>query len=319
MYQLRDYLSMLSDENRISAYADAIRSQVKPGDRVIELGAGFGFFSILAVRAGAAFVDAVDVNPVVHLGPRIAAANGYADRIRFHQLDLLRFQPDARADVVIGDLRGPTPFVRRSLEVMIDARTRMLRDGGQVIGRKDILYVAPVRHPAAFRRIVVDPVTRSDVNLSPAATVVVDTPFQCTVARGDLVAPAASWGELDYERLDTTSHCGSAEWKLDDQLQIDGLAIWFEADLGGGIRLSSGPGGSTTTYAQMYLPLRAPVEVEPAERLRVDLAARYSAGEYVWTWSVQISDANAVCRIRHTQNSLAERIIDPAAFETAAL
>ena len=319
MYRLNDYLAMLSDESRVSAYARAIEAQVKPGDRVIELGAGFGFFSVLAVRAGAAVVDAVDLNPVVHLGPRIAAANGCADRICFHQTDLLRFVPDARADVIIGDLRGPTPFGRRSLEVIIDARTRMLREGGRLIGRKDVLYVAPARTPAAFRRVLPEPPVRGDVNLAAAGAVVLDTPFNCAIASADLLAPAAAWGELDYERLDTTSHTGAAEWCATSPLRAEGLAIWFEADLGGDVRFSTAPDGSATTYGQLYLPLRAPLDVDAAECLRVEIGARYSAGEYVWTWQMEVRGSNGVARVCHSQNSLAERVVDPAAFQTLAL
>ena len=67
---------------------------MKPGDRVIELGSGFGYFSILAARARAAMIDAIDVNPVVHLGPRVAASNGCSEGIRFHHTDIVHFKPE---------------------------------------------------------------------------------------------------------------------------------------------------------------------------------------------------------------------------------
>ena len=319
MYRLNDYLAMLSDERRVSAYTRAVEAQVKPGDRVIELGAGFGFFAVLAVRAGAAFVDAVDLNPIVHLGPRIAAVNGCADRIRFHQADLLRFTPERPADVIVGDLRGPTPFARRSLEVMIDARKRMLRKGGRLIGTKDTLFVAPARRPAAFRRVITEPLDRCDVNLSPVSAIMMDTPFPCTVDLNDLLVPGASWGAIDYERIDTANHTGGAEWRATETLHVEGLAIWFEADLGAGVGFTTAPGGSVTTYGQVFLPLREPVRVESAEYLRVELGARCSAGEYFWTWKVQVRGSDGAARICHAQNSLAERVVDPAAFGAAAL
>ena len=319
MYRLRDYLAMLSDDNRVAAYARAIQAQVKPGDRVIELGAGLGFFSVLAARAGAAIVDAVDHNPVIHVGPRIAEANGCADRIRFHHMDILRFVPDAQADVVIGDRRSATPFAGRSLEILIDARTRLLRTGGQLIGRKDTLYVAPCGEPDAFRRMVTRALTHPDVNLSPAATIVRDTPFQCAIASRDLLAPAAAWGDIDYARLDTTSHSGSAEWAVTEPTQVAGLALWFDADLGAGVTMSSAPGGAAATYSQLYLPLRAPIDIRSGESLRVDLAARYSGGDYVWTRGVHAAGGDGVRRVGSVQNSLAERVLDPATFETPAL
>ena len=77
MYSVADYLWMIADGTRVAAYAGAIRGAVHAGDRVLDVGTGFGFFSVVAAQAGAGRVDAVDTNPVVHLGPRVAQANHF--------------------------------------------------------------------------------------------------------------------------------------------------------------------------------------------------------------------------------------------------
>src|SRR5687768_18477600 len=112
---------MIADHARVAAYAAAIRAVVAPGDRVLDVGAGFGFFSVIAAAAGAQHVDAVDTNPAIRLGPRVAAANGCADRISFHHLDVRQLTLPERAGVLIADVRGPTPFGSRALEVVISA------------------------------------------------------------------------------------------------------------------------------------------------------------------------------------------------------
>src|SRR5206468_3967490 len=192
VYRVGDYLWMLADSARVDAYAGAIRALVKPGDRVLEVGAGVGFFSVLAVRAGAAHVDAVETNPAVHLGPAVAASNGCADRIAFHACDAQDLTLAVPADVLLSDLRGPTPFKGRSLETFIDVRRRLLRPCGSVIARRDTLYTAPSRPPLAFRRDVVTPLQRSDVSLEPVARVVYDTRQPGRVAPDDVLAPGAS-------------------------------------------------------------------------------------------------------------------------------
>jgi protein arginine N-methyltransferase 1 len=314
MYTVNDYLAMLTDQVRVSAYTRAINALVTPGDRVIELGSGFGYFSVLAVRAGAAQVDAIDINPVVHLGPRVAASNGCADRIRFHHDDVFRFTPGVGADVIVGDLRGPTPFAGRSLEILIDARRRMLRPGGTMIGRRDVLYCAPARQPATFTRRVSTPLEPTDaIALDPVAAVAMTTPFQCIVDPDDLLAPGSSWGEIDYTAIDSPHHRGTAGWVLDRDATMNGIAVWFEAQLGAGHGFSTAPGSGATTYSHLYLPFARPVTIPAGAALSVDLAVHLVSGDYVWAWTARISGAAGECTAI-TQNSLAERVLDPAAF-----
>jgi predicted RNA methylase len=48
MYSLRDHGKMISDLGRFGAYVQAIAAAVRPGDVVVEIGAGTGVFSLLA-------------------------------------------------------------------------------------------------------------------------------------------------------------------------------------------------------------------------------------------------------------------------------
>jgi SAM-dependent methyltransferase len=312
VYTLSGYLAMLS-EARVSAYAGAITSIVRPGDHVIELGSGFGYFSVVAARAGAARVDAIDINPVVHLGKRIAEANGCGDRIRFHHGDISSFEPDGRADVIVGDLRGPTPFADRALEVLIDARRRMLRPGGAMIAHRDVLYCAPSREPGAFRRRVHAPLNTA-IDLSAVAAVAMTTPFQCAIDSNDLLAPGLSWGEIDYTAVESPHHRGAAEWVVERDVTMDGVAVWFESHLGAGHTLSTAPAMAETTYSNLYLPFATPVTVAGGATLALELGVRLVAGHYVWIWSARVSPAGGGQPFTITQNSIAERVVDPGAF-----
>lgn len=313
MYSLSDYLWMIAEDTRVSAYATAIRSAVRPGDRVLEVGAGFGFFSVIAARAGAARVDAVDTNPAIHLGPRLAAANDCADRIVFHQVDAGRLTLDGRVDVIVGDLRGPTPLAGRSLSVWRDVRTRLLREGGITIPSADTLFVAPSRLPASVRRDVQAAYEQESVVMAPIARVMEDTPYRCAIERSDLIAPGRPWSRIDYRALDSADASGGVTWTVEEANTMSGLAVWFDTQLAEGVAFSSAPGSATRVYRQLFLPLRTAIALAVGDRLRVSLAGHALADQYVWAWRVFLAGANdRQERELACQNSIAAQIVDPA-------
>ena len=313
MYSLADYLWMLADDTRASAYAAAVRAAVRPGDRVLDVGAGFGFFSAIAARAGASHVDAVDTNPAIHLGPRLAAANGCADRIVFHHADVERLTLPDRVDVIISDLRGPTPFARRSLAVMIDVRGRFLREGGTIIPMADTVFVAPSRVPETVRRDVHAAFGRDGVVTTPIERIVEDTPYRCTIQPGDLIAPGQPWARIDYAALASPDVDGDAAWTIADPDTVRGFAVWFATELARDAGFSTEPGSPTRVYSQIFVPLRAAIAVRRGDRLRIQLALRLVLNEYLWAWTVSMIPAEGggereVLR----QNSVAEAVVDPA-------
>ena len=319
MYSLADYLWMIADGARVSAYAQALRAQLQPGARVLEVGAGFGFFSVIAAQAGASHVDAVDINPVIHLGPKVAAANGCADRITFHHLDLTLLTLERPADLLLVDLRGPTPFGRGALDVIMNARDRLLRTGGVLIAARDTLFAAPCAAPAVVRREVHAARGQQGVVLDAVERVMHDTPMRYSIMPGDLLAEGKPWLEIDYRTVDRTDLAGSARWLCDRSGSIDGLAVWFEADLGGGVKFSTAPGSTVVAYKQLFVPFRTPVAVKEGDALRARLAVREVRGNTLWDWQVWLRGKHATAE-RHVvrQNSLAEIVIDPAAFGESA-
>ncbi|HEU5432125.1 MAG TPA: 50S ribosomal protein L11 methyltransferase, partial [Thermomicrobiales bacterium] len=61
----------------------ALEEALRPGDSVLDVGAGSGILSIAAALLGAARVDGVDIEPVaVRSARENAARNGVADRVR---------------------------------------------------------------------------------------------------------------------------------------------------------------------------------------------------------------------------------------------
>lgn len=142
MYSLLSYGRMAVDGARMDAYGRAIERAVRPGSIVVDLGCGTGIMSLLALRAGARRVHAVEIDPAIWLARDLAVANGYGDKLVVHHCSSLDLELEEPADVVIADLRGSSPLFGQNLAALEDAKRRLLTPGGVLTPVRDRLFVA---------------------------------------------------------------------------------------------------------------------------------------------------------------------------------
>src|SRR5215470_8951510 len=153
VYSLRNFGDMNADVDRFGAYSKAIAKAVRPGDIVAEIGCGPGVFALLACRAGARRVYAIETDPIVEVARQLAAANGLADRIEFFQSDSRRTELPERVNVIISDIRGILPFYDHAIPSLEDARERFLAPGGIVIPQRDVLKAAVLEADEFYSRL----------------------------------------------------------------------------------------------------------------------------------------------------------------------
>src|SRR5687768_2705158 len=125
----REYLS---DPIRVQAYERAIAATVRRGDVVVDLGAGTGILGLLACRAGASRVYAIEADGMIEVARALARANGFADRIMFLMQHSSEVTLPEQVDVVAGDLIGRMGFEAGVFEAYAHAR-RWLKPGARVI------------------------------------------------------------------------------------------------------------------------------------------------------------------------------------------
>src|SRR5437016_2740198 len=119
MYDLVGYADMIADEGRTSAYARALDLRIAPGSVVMDLGTGPGLFALLACRAGAAKVYAIEADDVIQVAREAATANGFADRIQFVHAMAGDIDLAERVDGIVADIRGALPMFRTSLATLV--------------------------------------------------------------------------------------------------------------------------------------------------------------------------------------------------------
>ena len=135
---------------------------------MIDLGAGPGVFSLLACQYGAGRVIAIEPDDSVELLRQLAADNACADRITVFQGLSTDFDPPARADVIVSDIRGCLPLFETHVATIIDARERLLAANGRLIPAQDLLRIALVESPKDLAATQ-EPWCRNDYGLDLAA------------------------------------------------------------------------------------------------------------------------------------------------------
>lgn len=135
---------MLADHVRVDVYRRALRKLVKPGDRVVDLGAGTGILSFLAQAGRPSRVYAIEHGPIIEVARQIARHNGFAN-IEFVNKTSTAFTAREKVDLIVHEQMGAFLFDERMVENLIDLRTRVLRPGGRILPARFEWFFEPVQ------------------------------------------------------------------------------------------------------------------------------------------------------------------------------
>jgi protein arginine N-methyltransferase 1 len=293
MYLLDEFGDMIADKARFGAYADAIERAVRPGDVVVDLGCGPGIFALLACRAGAKRVYAIDLGEVIHFARQLAVANGFADRIEFLQGDSRQIQLPERANVLVSDVRGALPLFAEALPSIEDARERFLIPGGAQIPLRDTIYAAIVETPEFYKRLAAPwKDAGREVDLTAALPLILNSVYKVRSQSCQLLSEPQTWCTLDYTAHLNPRAGGKLRFRASRSGTAHGVTAWFETQLFEDIGFSTAPGAAGTIYGQGFLPWLEPVALETGQEIEVDLHADPVGGDYVWRWDTKIAAHN---------------------------
>lgn len=142
------HIAMLNDRRRTSQFLSAIRDVVRPGDVVVDIGTGTGILAAAAAQAGARHVYAVEAGAVAAVARSVFEANSLAERITLIEGWSTQIDLPEPADVLVSEIIGDGPFEERLLEVLLDARKRLLKPSARIIPAGIQLWALPVHVPA---------------------------------------------------------------------------------------------------------------------------------------------------------------------------
>jgi protein arginine N-methyltransferase 1 len=302
MYSLAGYGSMTADSVRMDAYREALRRAVKPGSIVVDLGAGPGIMSCLALQLGAGKVYAIDPDDTLEIGRSIAGANGFDSRVEFHQASSDAVTLPERADVVVADLRGVLPAFNGNFSAMADARERFLKSGGTLIPQRDTLWVALAEAPKKYDDVV-GGWSFAGLDLSIGRRMVANSWVKSQLTTDQLLSTPVQWAEVDYRNVREAALSGQAETEVRRGGTAHALSLWFDAELMDGIGFSNAPGQPEAIYGQAFFPLLKPVSVDCGDIAEVRIRADLTGDDYTWSWNTSLRSATGLLKADYRQST----------------
>lgn len=272
---------MLGDVGRTEAFRRAIEAVVRPGDVVIDVGAGTGILAAFAARAGAAEVHAVERSDMARVLGDVMQANGLAHVVRVHAGDARSTDlPPAR--VLISEWLGHVVFGDGMWPAVVAVRDRCLGPDGVMLPARVDLRLAPVENeelraegPGWWDR------TQWGLDLRAVGDEESRHPEgrPWCVQRDSLLADDVSVLMLDCarDRGDADTFERDVSFVLTRDGTLDALAAWFWSELAPGVELDTGPDADDTHWHQFAMPVR-PIAVRAGQRLDVRVALRGARG-----------------------------------------
>ena len=305
-YDFWSYFDMIGDVKRTDAYVRALQAAIRPGDSVVEIGTGNGYFAIIAAKLGAAEVVAIEPNDMIDVAREFACANGVGDSIRFIEAMSTAVELPKKADVMVSDLRGILPFFQAHIPSITDARERLLATGGRQIPERDEIYAACVSSERIFSHYGLATEIGAEVTvLDPLYRRLRSIWTKQRVKPEECITQPFHIATLDYRTLTDSRLRAEVSWRVPEDRTAHGMCVWFDAKLFGDVGYSNAPTHEKgLIYGQAFFPFLEPIELRADETVTVTFDGALVRGSYVWQWNTTVRSADDTARIALRQNTL---------------
>lgn len=287
---------MIRDSARTEAFRQAIAAVVKPGDVVLDVGAGSGILSMFAAKAGARTVYAVEQTEIAALAAQLVQKNGLGNIVQILQTDIHTLELPETADVIISEWLGTIGVDENLLGMVLIARDRWLKPGGTMIPGRVTAKMAPAHIPmrpevAFFHQHPYG----LDLTLLSEPSIHELLCLRRKVRREDLVAAESNLWVTDMAAVPSEQAYlpfrANVRFAISRNTQVNTLAAWFEADMADNVILSNAPEAPETHWGQLLLPLRQEIALQENDVLEVWMTC-IPAGPCTTSlaWSVRRND-----------------------------
>jgi len=246
---------MLADTGRTESYQKAIAQTVRPGDVVVDIGTGTGILAFFACQAGAQRVYAIERGPAIELARQICTRNGLQDRVVFlNEPSYSAILPE-RVDVIICEILGSIALQGGILGLLIDARKRMLKEGGRVIPQSLELFVVPVEVPKMQGGIDIWKQDLYGFDFSAIRPFAVNNFHNFKCDPQNFLSEPKPLGSIPFADAENAYVKGTAAFAATRSGVMHGIAGWLSLELMAGITISNSPAEPNVHWGHAFFPL----------------------------------------------------------------
>ena len=295
---------LLNDRIRMEAYRAAIERAVRPGMSVVDLGTGTGILAQWALQAGARRVYGIEMNPNV-LSFAIGRIEKAGFSSQFHPLNTISYKAalPERVDIVLSEIIGNLGDNEDFVPILTDARTRFLKDSGQMIPSQVTTYLVPISSLKAHFQVKEKlcrshyplEVLNEKLNLSSPFNLYYDA----ILPREGYLGQPQCIRSFRFDGTDAATYDSETTFFVEQEGIFSGFKGYFTAQLFDDVVLDiSGDDierrKTSDSWKHSFLPIKAPIEVKEGDEISLIFSRFYPNSRtipfrqyYRWKGAVQ--------------------------------